>query len=103
MQQATVTMQDAVREKLDESRRRRSSEVDSTRYMRSGGHYAEPLWDYSACAEFLLMSENTLRKLTSQGKVPRIKIGRLVRFSPSAIREWAASSMRKAVDDGITE
>lgn len=103
MEQVTAAIPDAVRKKLDESRRRISSEVDSTRYMRSGGYYAEPLWDYSACAEFLLMSENTLRKLTSQGKVPRIKIGRLVRFSPSAIREWAANNMRTAVDDGITE
>lgn len=65
--------------------------------------YADSLWNYTQCAEFLGMSENSLRKAAAEGRVPRLKIGRLVRFSPAAMRKWAANNMRTAVDETVTE
>ena len=40
------------------------------------------------CARWLGVSESEIYKLTSQRRVPFIKVGRLVRFDPVALEAW---------------
>lgn len=86
------------RQSLNETLRRKSDAMTADRNSRVSDH-ADSLWNYTQCAEFLGMSENSLRKAAAEGRVPRLKIGRLVRFSPAAMREWAANNMRSANDE----
>jgi excisionase family DNA binding protein len=90
------------RQSLSETLRRESDPRTTDRNPRVSV-YSDSLWNYTQCAEFLGMSENSLRKAAAEGRVPRLKIGRLVRFSPAAMREWAESNMRTAVDENVTE
>jgi excisionase family DNA binding protein len=46
------------------------------------------LWDTKRCARFLGIREWTLRAWVSQRRIPFVKCGRLVRFSPDKIAEW---------------
>lgn len=39
-------------------------------------------------AEALSVSPRTLWTLTQSGQIPSIKIGRLVRYDPEALRRW---------------
>lgn len=91
--QATMT-----RQSLGDTRRRKPDAGTADRNSRVSV-YTDSLWNYTQCAEFLGMSENSLRKAAAEGRVPRLKIGRLVRFSPAAMREWAANNMRSANDE----
>lgn len=62
------------------------------------------LWTYKDCAQFLSMSENTLRRHTAAGLVPHLKVGpRLVRFVPAVVQEWAAQKARGEEDDEVEE
>lgn len=42
------------------------------------------LWDYRRVASHLGISESKAKRLP----IPRVKIGRLVRFVPERVREW---------------
>jgi predicted DNA-binding transcriptional regulator AlpA len=88
--QATMTCQS-----LNETLQRKSDARMADRNPRVSD-YADSLWNYAQCADFLGMSENSLRKAAAEGRVPRLKIGRLVRFSPAAMRKWAEKNMRKS-------
>ncbi|HSH59106.1 MAG TPA: helix-turn-helix domain-containing protein [Acidimicrobiales bacterium] len=50
----------------------------------------EPLWTASDVAEFLSISERTVRAWQLDHKLPYLKIGGTVRFIPEEIRTWAS-------------
>jgi excisionase family DNA binding protein len=50
------------------------------------------LFDYREAGEFLGLSEFTLRRYVSRGRLPYLKLGpHLVRFEPERLREWLES------------
>jgi len=50
------------------------------------------LLDYSTAADFVGLSEYTLRRYVSMGRLPHIKLGsKLVRFEPERLRQWVES------------
>jgi excisionase family DNA binding protein len=50
----------------------------------------EALWTASDVAEFLAISERTVRAWQLDHKLPFLKIGGTVRFVPSEVRDWAS-------------
>ena len=50
----------------------------------------EPLWTASDVAEFLSISERTVRAWQLDHKLPFLKIGGAVRFVPKEVRLWAS-------------
>jgi excisionase family DNA binding protein len=46
------------------------------------------VWNVEDVARELECSVRHVRKLVSENKIPYLKIGRLVRFSPLRVREW---------------
>ena len=48
----------------------------------------EPLWDAHQLALRLGIHRNRLYLLVRTGRIPHIRIGRVVRFDPEAIRAW---------------
>lgn len=49
----------------------------------------EPLWTSQDVAAYLQASVSWVRKASSSGRLPCIRIGALVRFDPETIRAWA--------------
>ncbi|RKG63513.1 DNA-binding protein [Corallococcus sp. CA054B] len=49
----------------------------------------ETLWDANDVADFLKVSRSWVYQHAASGLLPLLKIGGLLRFSPSAIRTWA--------------
>jgi excisionase family DNA binding protein len=58
----------------------------------------QPLINVPEAAELLRISVNTLRQWISQRKVPTIKLGKAVRFSPDDLRKLIEESRREAVN-----
>lgn len=62
------------------------------------------LWKYEEAAEFLGCSVRHVKRLVKQGKIPhkRIGDGKLIRFSPERLMEWASeeSSNKSPNTDG---
>jgi predicted DNA-binding transcriptional regulator AlpA len=56
----------------------------------------ELLWDSDRAANKLGLSARSLWSLTKSGDVPSMKIGRLVRYSPTALRDWIAATHASA-------
>jgi excisionase family DNA binding protein len=52
----------------------------------------EPLWTVRSAAEFLSVSEATVRAWQHAHLVPFIKIGGSIRFVPDELRRWVADS-----------
>jgi len=48
----------------------------------------EPLWDVKQTAAFLNMSLWWIYTSAQQGTLPSIKVGRSLKFDPTAIRAW---------------
>lgn len=46
------------------------------------------LWSYVQLCQFTRMGRRTLENLVSAGEIPYLKIGRLVRFDPAAVKTW---------------
>jgi excisionase family DNA binding protein len=46
------------------------------------------LWTCREAAAALNVSERTLWKLTNEGDIPCVRIGRAVRYDPADIRAW---------------
>ena len=40
------------------------------------------------------ISVRTLRKLVKQGEIPHLRIGRLLRFDPNALKRWIEAKVR---------
>lgn len=57
---------------------------------------SDGLWDYKDCGRFLKRSVNTLRRDVMFKRIPFIRIGRSIRFSPEAIREYLAKNTIEA-------
>ncbi|MBN2293660.1 MAG: helix-turn-helix domain-containing protein [Pirellulales bacterium] len=55
------------------------------------------LLTYPQAAEATGWSVRTLEDLVRAGKIPHIKLGRAVRFSPDALREWIAGKIEGGV------
>ena len=51
----------------------------------------ERLWRCGELARYLGTTPGTVRVKVSKRQIPFLKIGRSVRFSPSALEEWLAS------------
>lgn len=56
----------------------------------------EPLWTIGDVAAYLQVSAHTVRKWHERGRIPSMKVGRGVRFDPSAVRRWALSQRPSA-------
>src|SRR4051794_25991490 len=50
------------------------------------------LWDAKEAAGQLSLSPRTLWTLSNSGQIPCRRIGKLVRYSPAAIRDWAQAT-----------
>jgi excisionase family DNA binding protein len=57
--------------------------------MHVGGEL-KTLYNTKQVAELLGVSETTVGVMATSGQIPRIKIGRLVRFDPVQLDEWLA-------------
>ena len=55
----------------------------------------ETFFDVGQVAEMLGLSTATIRKWVLTGYIPYYKIGRVVRFSPSEIQDWARMFARR--------
>lgn len=67
--------------------------TDGLRQMETGGpifdsRIVKLVWNVDDVARELECSVRHVRKLVSENKIPYLKIGRLVRFSPLRVREW---------------
>lgn len=47
----------------------------------------EPLWKYEDVARYARVSRWTIREWVLAGRIPEVRIGRLVRFDPVAVRK----------------
>jgi excisionase family DNA binding protein len=54
------------------------------------------LWRYKEVAEYLQLSEHTLRHFVMLRQIPFRKLGRSVRFLKSDIDQWAATKLVEA-------
>lgn len=52
------------------------------------------LVDARTAARMLAVSPRTLHTLTRRGELPSVRVGRLVRYSPSALAEWIQSRQK---------
>lgn len=50
-------------------------------------------------AEFLSVSRRTLIRLTNEGVIPVIRVGRIVRYSRTALRQWGLDNSRPVARD----
>lgn len=48
------------------------------------------LWDAGDVARYLGVDKDTVYRWAKQERLPRIKVGRLTRFDPDSVRQWAA-------------
>ena len=51
------------------------------------------LWDAEQVAAFLKIKTDTVYLWVKQGRLPKVKVGRLLRFNPDAIRALAADGV----------
>jgi excisionase family DNA binding protein len=59
-----------------------------------GSTVLEPLMTAREVAEATRLARSTVYLLVHEGKIPCVKIGDSVRFSPSAIRAWLQAHTR---------
>lgn len=56
------------------------------------------LLDYRAAADFIGLSQFTLRRYVSLGTIAHVKLGgKLVRFEPESLRKWIENQRREPV------
>jgi len=53
------------------------------------------LWSVKETAKFLHIAIQTLRKWTSEKKIPFYKINRIVRYDPNKIQRWLLKKEKK--------
>ncbi len=53
---------------------------------------------FNEAASLLGLAENTVRRYTSQKKIPHLKVGRLVFFDPERLRDWIESKKVEPVE-----
>ena len=52
------------------------------------GQFNEPLLTAEQTAEYMQISPRHLWEISNRGDLPRIKLGRVVRYSPTDIRQY---------------
>ena len=57
--------------------------------------HGQLLWDVKTTAKSLGISPRTLWELTRRGEIPRMKVGRLVRYDPDDVRAWIKKQKKK--------
>lgn len=57
----------------------------------------DPLLKPEQAAEYLQLNEQTVRDMASQGRLPKVKIGRALRFRLSDLNAWVEARAQKAV------
>lgn len=50
----------------------------------------EPLWTVTETARYLKMSKSWVYRHTESGEIPHAKLGGVIRYSPTRIREYEA-------------
>ena len=55
----------------------------------------KPYLDIGALAERLRVKRSTIYAWTEQGKIPHLKLGRLLRFDPDEIEAWLQTHRRE--------
>ena len=63
-------------------------------------HAEESLWDANDVAAYLKVSRSWVYQHAAAGLMPYLKIGGLLRFSPSAVRSWSLESSSPACKVG---
>ena len=59
------------------------------------------LLDYQEAAQFLGLSEFTVRRYVSKGQLPHVKLGlKLVRVEPAALCRWVEEHRIEAMNNG---
>ena len=61
----------------------------------------EPLWTVDDTARYLKMSKNWVYRRTESGEIPHGKFGRVIRYSPARIREYAAQLHAEASSPNV--
>jgi excisionase family DNA binding protein len=56
----------------------------------------EGLWNVGQVATFLGCSRGLVYQRVAEGTIPHLKIGSMVRFNPTEIREWLEGQRRGA-------
>jgi excisionase family DNA binding protein len=57
---------------------------------------SERLWTVSEVAELLRLRAHTVYQYAREGRIPAVNLrGRVVRFSPGAIREWLEENSKR--------
>ncbi len=51
----------------------------------------EPLWTVTDVAEYLAVTERTIRAWQCQHRLPHLKIGGVIRFRPEEVIAWASA------------
>ena len=60
------------------------------------GGKLKTLYDTKQVAELLGFSETKIRIMSAAGKIPRLKIGRSVRYDPTKLEEWLTKFAEEA-------
>jgi excisionase family DNA binding protein len=66
----------------------------SARAVKPRPKHPDALWDANEVAAFLGASASYVYKKVEAGKIPFVRIGWMVRFSPDAIRAWVKGNER---------
>lgn len=83
----------AAREKPDVTERRSSGPDGTHRDRRqSAPAQAEPLWTVAQVADYLRASRSWVYHQAECGRLPSLRIGGLLRFSPVAVRGYALTT-----------
>jgi excisionase family DNA binding protein len=61
----------------------------------------EPLWTVDETARYLNMSKNWVYRRTEAGEIPHGKFGRVIRYSPQRIREYAEQLHAEAANTNV--
>lgn len=55
----------------------------------AANRHLESLMTMAEVARFLAVSERTVRRLVARGRLPCVRVGSQVRFSPAILARWA--------------
>jgi len=67
--------------------------------MEDADFHVDRLWTFEDVAKFLALSEEHVRRMVCQRRIPSIKIGRARRFDPGEIRAWVQSHEERPKDE----
>ena len=62
--------------------------------MHTAEHVRTPLWDAREAAVFLKVSRSWIYARVERDEMPYLRVGGLIRFVPSHLRDWAFAKNR---------